>query len=178
MDGAAAVPAIAFNEPVIETEPSFMKSPDPPPDGVVQLSKPAPFVVSIWPLVPAVAGSVIVHAPPTGLTMLRSEPAFFNVNPFAVATFVEKFPPASRRTIALFVFASVAAFARFAPEATFAAVTAPTVATVGFGYVPERSPPALPDGAVEGVVQERFPDVSDVKTWPPTDATALGSFKT
>ena len=75
--------------------PTFMK-PVVPLSGVVQLMRPAaPFVVRTWPLEPAVTGSVIVHAPPTGFVIFKIEPALFS----AVAAFAA--------TVAVFTLAAV-----------------------------------------------------------------------
>ena len=73
-----------------------------------------------------------------------------------------KLPDPSRRTIALAVFAFVAAFASTAPAATFAAVCPPTFATLGEAAVPDRSPasctmPFDPAAASE-TASVRFPD--------------------
>jgi hypothetical protein len=94
------------------------------------------------------------------------EPESFKTFEVDVTALAEKLPEASRLTIVEAVFAFVAAFARFAPDATFAAVTEPTVATVGFGYVPERSPPADPFGGnADGIDDQlKLPDVSDERT--------------
>ena len=141
---------------------------------------PVPFVESTWPEVPAVAGTVIVHAPPTGLTKLKIEPALLSARPLRVATPEVKLPEASRLTIVDAVFKLVAAFAATVAVFTLAAVEPPTVATVGFGYVPVRSPAAAPEGALDvgSVNQLKFPRVSDERTWPPVAATAGGNFKT
>jgi hypothetical protein len=54
--------------------------------------------------------------------------------------------------------AEVAALARFAPEATFAAVTPPTVATTVADWVPVTFPEREPEKLVEVVAVVAFPD--------------------
>ena len=78
-----------------------------------------------------------------------------------------KLPEASRLTIAEAVFASVAAFARLAPDATFAAETPPTdeiVAATDPVPLADTSPvrAEMPDAA--GVVQDKVPAPSVVRT--------------
>lgn len=58
----------------------------------------------------------------------------------------ENSPLAPRLTIVDAVLALVDAFARVVAAATFAAEAPPTRATAGFGYVPDKSPPAAPEG--------------------------------
>ncbi len=55
-----------------------------------------------------------------------------------------KLPLASRLTIVFAVLALVAALARFAPDATFAAVTPPTCETTVAAWVPVTSPESVP----------------------------------
>jgi hypothetical protein len=69
-----------------------------------------------------------------------------------------KLPDASLFTIVETVFALVAALARFAPDATFAAVTPPTVETTVADWVPVTSPAREPEKFVEVVAVVAFPD--------------------
>lgn len=76
----------------------------------------------------------------------------------AVIVPAEKLPEASLLTMVEMVFKFVAAFARFAPEATFAAVTPPTVETTVADWVPVTSPESEPVKLVEFVEVVAFPD--------------------
>jgi hypothetical protein len=120
MDGAAAVPSAAFNEPVMATEPFFKKSPV-PPAAVVHERTPDTFVDKTWPFVPVPEGNVNVYDAPTGFATLTTEPALFS---FSVSTFADdavmsaavKFPEPSRLTIVPAVLTAVAAFAASSAE--------------------------------------------------------------
>src|SRR5208283_2017174 len=101
-----------------------------------------------------------VLAPDLMMPALAVVPGRFKL-PARVMLPAEKFPLPSRLTMVLTVFALVAALAAFAPDATFAAVTPPTVLTTVALCGPVTSPES---DAVMGVHFNAIP--SQIKVWP------------
>jgi hypothetical protein len=119
---------------------------------VAPLARLAPVATLAAVTPPTLATTVAPCVPVTSpLSEPVSDPAEVAVDAlpvkFAVIVPAVKLPEPSRLTIVDAVFALVAVLAKLAPAATFAAVTPLTLATVGLGKFPPKSPPATPVGA-------------------------------
>jgi hypothetical protein len=89
----------------------------------------------------------MVTVPVTLVALPVTVPVTFPVR-LAVMVPAEKLPEASRLTMVEAVLALVAAVVSLTEVAILAAVLDPTVATVGLGKLPLKSPPAAPVGAI------------------------------
>src|ERR1700722_4719296 len=132
-----------------------------PAEGKESTTPPTEALTAIWLRVPAsevTSGVQLVALPPVS-TPGGKEPAAHAPGRLAsalavlalpasaaVTTPAVKLPEESRRTMAVAVLMLVAAFASCSAACRLAAVDPPTVAIVGLGYVPPRSPPAAPTG--------------------------------